>query len=348
VTNGTGKADIARALERLAAGGRLGADLTAAAFGQVMRGEATAAQTGALLMALRVQGEAADELEGAVRALREVMVRVEVANREHLIDTCGTGGGRIGTFNVSTAAAFVAVGAGARVAKHGNRSFTSRCGSADVLEALGVSISVDGAEAARLLNEVGMAFLFAPAFHPAMRYVAPVRRELGVATVMNVIGPLANPAGVRRQLIGVADPDRAVTMAEALARLGSEHALVVHGTVGMDEIAPHGITRYWEVSGGGVTEGALDPAEFGLEHEVLQELAGGDPPDNASRIEALFRNPGADPAGLAVTVLNAGAALYVAGIGATLQEGFAAARRSLEDGSAGRVLERLRVASAAT
>lgn len=348
MTNAPDKTPIARALERLAEGDRLGSELTALAFGQIMRGEATAAQTGALLMGLRVQREATDELEGAVRALREVMVRVDVAERRFLVDTCGTGGGRIGTFNVSTAAAFVAVGAGARVAKHGNRSFTSKCGSADVLEALDVRISVDAREAAHLLDDVGMAFLFAPAFHPAMRHVAPVRRELGVATVMNILGPLANPANVRRQLIGVADPERAQMMAEVLARLGSEHAMVVHATVGMDEIASRGTTRYWEVSAEGVTEGTIEPGDFGLEHVRLEDLAGGDPRNNAARIEALLAKPNQDPGGLAVTVLNAGAALYVAGVGPTLEEGIASARRSLESGAAADVLGRLRAASKRT
>src|SRR6266850_292480 len=199
-----------------------------------MRGEATPAQIAALLMGLRVKGETPDEVAGAARALREAMVRVDAAG-PHLVDTCGTGGGAVGTFNISTAAAFVAAGAGATVAKHGNRSFTSTCGSADVLEALGVGIGLDAPGAARVLREAGIAFLFAPTFHPAMRHVGPVRRELGITSVMNLLGPLANPAGARRQVVGVADRERAPLMADALARLGAVHAMVVHGRVGMDE-----------------------------------------------------------------------------------------------------------------
>src|SRR3989442_239004 len=232
---------LQQAIVALANRQSLGERQMADVFGAVMRGEATPVQIAALLMGLRVKGETAEEVAGAARALREAMVRVE-AHGAHLVDTCGTGGGVVSTFNISTAAAFVAVGAGAVVAKHGNRSFTSRCGSADVLEALGVRISLDAAEAARVLREACVTFLYAPTFHPAMKHAGPVRRELAVASVMNLLGPLANPAGVRRQVVGVADADRAPLMAGALARLGAEHALVVHGRIGMDEIAPHGIT----------------------------------------------------------------------------------------------------------
>src|SRR6058998_307582 len=250
---------------------------TTAVFGTVMRGEATPAQMAALLMGLRVKGETAEEVAGAARALRDAMVRVE-ANGVHLVDTCGTGGGAVATFNISTAAAFVAAGAGAVVAKHGNRSFTSKCGSADVLEALGVRISLDAADAARVLREACVTFLFAPTFHPAMKHAGPVRRELAVASVMNLLGPLANPAGVRRQVVGVAEADRAPVMAGALARLGAEHALVVHGRVGMDEIAPQGITDVWEVRSGTVRVWEIDPADHGLAIDDLGGLSGAEPP----------------------------------------------------------------------
>ena len=218
---------LQQAIATLADRRSLGERQTTEVFGAVMRGEATPAQMAALLMGLRVKGETAEEVAGAARALRDAMVRVE-ANGAHLVDTCGTGGGAVSTFNISTAAAFVAAGAGAVVAKHGNRSFTSKCGSADVLEALGVRISLDAADAARVLREACVTFLFAPTFHPAMKHAGPVRRELAVASVMNLLGPLANPAGVRRQVVGVAEADRAPLMAGALARLGDEHALVVH------------------------------------------------------------------------------------------------------------------------
>ena len=330
------------ALRRLAHGNALGQELAAAAFGQLMRGEATAAQTAGLLTGLRVRGESAGDVAGAVLALREAMVPVAVTDRSHLVDTCGTGGGSVSTFNISTAAALVAAGAGAVVAKHGNRSYTSKCGSADVLEALGVQITVDAADGARLLTQVGMAFLFAPAFHPAMRFVAPVRREIGIPTIMNLIGPLANPAGVTRQVVGVSDPGRGPLVAQVLALLGAQHALVVHGSVGMDEIAPVGITQVWEVRGGEVLNWTIDPAEHGLEIADPAALAGGTPPANARRVERLLEEPGADPAGRAAVVLNAGAALYVAGLVGEVGAGFASAQEALETGRAGEVLAGLR------
>jgi len=320
----------------------LGEDLSAAAFGQLMRGEASAAQTGALLAGLRVRGESAEEVTGAVRALRAAMVRVEVSERGALVDTCGTGGGAVSTFNISTIAALVAVGAGARVAKHGNRSYTSKCGSADVLEALGVRISVDAELAAGVLERAGMVFLFAPAFHPAMRFVAPVRREIGIPTIMNLVGPLANPAGVTRQLVGVADPSRGPLLAEVLARLGSEHALVVHGSAGMDEISPFGVTQVWEVRDGAVSTWTLDPQHFGLAAGDPSSIAGGTPEENAARALDLLASPGSDETGQAAVLLNAGAAVFLSGIASSLEQGFAAAREALESGRAREALERLR------
>ncbi len=317
---------------------------TTEAFGVVMRGEATSAQIAALLMGLRVKGETPEEVAGAARALREAMVRVE-ANGAHLVDTCGTGGGAVPTFNISTAAAFVAAGAGAVVAKHGNRSFTSKCGSADVLEALGVRISLDAADAARVLREACVTFLFAPTFHPAMKHTGPVRRELAVASVMNLLGPLANPAGVRRQVVGVADADRAPLMAGALARLGVDHALVVHGRVGMDEIAPQGITDVWEVRSGIVSRWEVDPADHGLAVDDVTGLSGAEPTANAARIERLLGDGREDLAGLAALLLNAGAAIYVAGLAASYAEGVARAREVVRTGKGRDALERLRRAT---
>lgn len=314
-------------------------------FGAVMRGEATAAQIAALLMGLRVKGETPEEVAGAARALRAVMVRVE-ARGDHLVDTCGTGGGSVSTFNISTAAAFVAAGAGARVAKHGNRSFTSKCGSADVLEALGVRIALDAAQAARVLSEACITFLFAPSFHPAMKHAGPIRRELAVPSIMNLLGPLANPAGVRRQVIGVADPDRAPLVAEALARLGAEHALVVHGRIGMDEISPQGITDVWEVRTGRVTTWELDPMRYDLALEDARALAGGEPAANAGRIERLLAGGRSDALGLAAVVLNGGAAVYAAGLASSYDEGVRRAREVLKSGAAHEALERLRRATA--
>lgn len=313
-------------------------------FAAVMRGEATAAQIAALLMGLRVKGETPEEVAGAARALRAVMVRVE-ATGDHLVDTCGTGGGSVSTFNISTAAAFVAAGAGAHVAKHGNRSFTSKCGSADVLEALGVRITLDAAQAARVLSEACVTFLFAPSFHPAMKHAGPIRRELAVPSIMNLLGPLGNPAGVRRQVVGVADRDRAPLVAEAFVRLGAEHTLVVHGRIGMDEISPQGITDVWEVRSGRVTTWELDPARYDLALQDAHALAGGEPTANAGRIERLLAGEGSDAPGMAAAVLNGGAAIYAAGIASSYDDGVRRARDVLESGAAHEALERLRRAT---
>jgi len=340
---------LRRALNALANRQSLSEDQTAEVFGVVMNGEATPAQVGALLMGLRAKGENADELAGAVRALRAAMVHVEAAH-DHLVDTCGTGGGNVTTFNISTVAAFVAAGAGAVVPKHGNRSYTSRCGSADVLEALGIRIVLDAANASRVLNDARVVFLFAPSFHPAMKHVGPVRRELGTPTLMNLVGPLANPAGVRRQVIGVAEPDRAPIVADALVRLGAEHALVVHGRVGMDEISPLGVTDVWEVKDGAVRSWEIDPDRFRLGITNVAELQGGEPAANAERLERILGNGAsggkADEAGLAAVLLNAGAAIYVAGIAASLAEGIGRAREVVASGAARAALDRLRKATA--
>jgi anthranilate phosphoribosyltransferase len=338
---------LRRALAALANRQNLPESLTAEVFGVIMNGDATAPQIAALLMGLRTKGETAEEVAGAARALRAAMVRVD-ASGPHLVDTCGTGGGEVPTFNISTVAAFVAAGAGATVAKHGNRSFTSKCGSADVLEALGVRIVLDATSAARVLRDAQVAFLFAPSFHPAMKHVGPVRRELGVPSVMNLVGPLANPAGVQRQVVGVADPERAGVVAAALARLGAEHALVVHGRVGMDEISPRGITDVWEVQGGAVRTWEIDPERFRLGVADLEPLRGGEPAENAERLERILTNGngGGDAAGLAAVLLNAGAAIYVAGIAASYAEGIGRAREVVASGAARAALDRLRKATA--
>src|SRR5882672_855296 len=338
---------LRRALVALANRQSLSEEQTAEVFGIVMTGEATPAQIGGLLMGLRAKGETADELAGAARALRATMIRVR-ATQAHLVDTRGTGGGTVPTFNISTVAAFVAAGAGAVVPKHGNRSFTSRCASADVLEALGIRIVLDAQSATRVLNEARVVFLFAPNFHPAMKHVGPVRRELGTPTLMNLVGPLANPAAVNRQVIGVAEADRAAIVAEALVRLGAEHALVVNGRVGMDEISPNGITDVWEVKDGSVRKWEIDPERFRLGIEDVGELQGGEPAANAERLERILggENGSADPAGLAAVLLNAGAAIYVAGIASSLAEGIGRAREVVASGAARAALDRLRKATA--
>ncbi len=332
---------LTRALEAVAEGRQLTAEESADAFRVIMRGEATPAQIGALLLGLRARGETADEVAGAATALREAMIPVVAAAGSPLVDTCGTGGGEVSTFNISTAAALVAAAAGARVPKHGNRSYTSRSGSADVLEALGVDIGAGPEAAAVRLEEAGMVFLFAPNFHPAMRHVGPTRKELGVATIMNLLGPLANPAGVRRQVIGVADESRGPLMAEALLRLGAEHALVVHGEVGMDEISPAGATLVWEIRDGQVTRWEIVPEEVGLGWDRLEDLAGGDPAENARRIEALVSGA-KDEAARRAVVLNAGAAIYVAGLAPTIRAALIMAAEVLESRAASGVLSRLR------
>jgi len=331
---------LERAIYALANGESLSEAHAADVFGVVMRGAATPAQVGGLLLALRVKGENADEVAGAARALRAAMIRVEI-EAPFLVDTAGTGGGAVTTFNISTGAALVAAGAGATVAKHGNRSYTSRCGSADVLEALGVSVKLDAQGAVRALREARVAFLFAPNFHPAMRHVAPVRKELGVTTLMNLLGPLANPAGVRRQVIGVADASRGPLVAHALARLGAEHALVVHGLVGMDEVSPAGNTHVWEVRNGAVREWTIDPARHGLGIDDLRLLAGDEPRRNADRLERILAD-GSDAAGRAAVLLNAGAAIYVAGLASSYEAGVGMAREALDSGAAREALERLR------
>lgn len=339
---------IQEAISALANRLSLSERLAAQVFEIVMRGDATPVQIAALLIGLRVKGETAEEVAGAARALRDAMVRVE-ADVTHLVDTCGTGGGTVATFNISTAAAFVAAGAGASVAKHGNRSFSSKCGSADVLEALGVTITLDAREAARVLRDACITFLFAPTFHPAMRHVGPVRRELGIASVMNLVGPLANPASVRRQVVGVADRERATLMADALARLGAEHAMVVHARIGMDEISPQGVTDVWEVRGGAVLKSEIDPTTHGLAVADVSVLRGGEPSENAARIERLLAGkPDGDAAGRAAVVLNAGAAIYVAGLVDTFAEGIARAAAALNSGAGLGALERLRRASVST
>lgn len=339
---------LRHALARVKAGCVLDEDEARLAFGEIMLGDAPPTAIGELLLALRARGEAASELAGVVAALRGAMLTVTFHSPSLLVDTCGTGGGGVRTLNVSTAAAFVAAGAGVPVAKHGNRSFTSRSGSADVLEALGVDIHVGPDRAGEILAEVGIVFLFAPDYHPAMRHVAGVRRELGVPTIMNLAGPLANPARAGRQVVGVANRDQARTMAECLLRIGAAHALVVHGEIGLDEIAPLGPTHVCEVHSGTVREWRLDPADLGLETPTLEGLEGGEPSENAERIRALFARPSLAPAALrAAVLLNAAAAIYAGDACPSWHDAVAQARRALESGAALARLEALIAVSSA-
>ncbi len=338
-------AGLAEALRRLAAGGSLSAAETAAAFGVVMRGEAAPGQIAALLTGLRAKGESSEEIAGAAQALRAAMVPVRIPNPDRLVDTCGTGGGSVATLNISTAAAFVVAGAGVPVAKHGNRSYTTRSGSADLLEALGVDIAVPPERVPAVLERAGLVFLFAPNYHPAMRHVAATRRELGVPTIMNLLGPLANPAGVRRQVIGVADSGHAPRVADALRRLGAVHALVVHGTIGMDEISPVGDTAVWEIRDERVSEWTMSPDATVLA-DGLEDLRGGSPAENAERVERLLRT-GRGGAERAAVALNAAAALYVSGAGWSFADAVERALEALASGAGATALDRLRAAAPA-
>jgi len=342
VTSAPGQTPLQAAIVKLAHHSPITAQDAADAFGVIMRGEATSLQVAAMLTGLRVRGETSEIVAGVVRALREVMVHLDATDADGLVDTCGTGGGTVTTFNISTAAALLAASAGVRIAKHGNRSFTSRCGSADVLEALGVKIEVSLVAMEEALVQAGIVFMYAPLMHPAMRHVGPVRRELAIPTVMNIVGPLANPAGARRQVVGVADPQRVPVLAGALLELGTLHSLVVHGEPGLDEISPLGVTSVLEVRGGATSEWKIDPAEFGYGGFTTDELAGGDSSDNAQIITDILS--GATPGARAAVVMNAAAAIYVSGNVASYAEGVSAAQRALESGAALGTLERLRQA----
>jgi anthranilate phosphoribosyltransferase len=335
---------LARAIRQLAGGQSLNAEDTAEAFGAIMRGEASAAQVAAILVALRVKGETVDEVAGGAKALRDAMVRLPADDADTLVDTCGTGGGAVPTFNISTAAALVAAGAGVRIAKHGNRSFTSQCGSADVLEALGVRIECTPGEMQATLHEAGIVFMFAPLMHPAMRHVGPVRRELAIHTVMNILGPLANPAGAGRQVVGVADAHRLPLLAGALAALGSRRAMVVHGEPGMDEVSPLGPTRVLEVRNGRIREWTIAPSEVGLTATDARELGGAEPAANARVIEGVLTGRVKGGARAAV-LLNAAAAIHVSGESDDFAASARRAEQALESGGALAALERLRAAS---
>lgn len=325
-------------LEALASGRALSREEARAVMGRIMDGEATPSQIGALLMALRVRGETVPEIIGFAEAMRERAARVTVMRRP-VLDTCGTGGDGSGSLNLSTLAGLIAAAAGVAVAKHGNRSVSSRSGSADVLEALGVPIPQSAAEAADQLNRVGFALLFAPLLHSSMRHAAPTRRELGIRTVFNVLGPLTNPAGAEYQLLGVFDSAWVEPLARVLAELGTARAMVVHGT-GLDEVSLAGPTAYAEVRDGSVRVGTLTPDDFGLGTVPLDAVRGGDPRYNADRARLLLQG-GADPA-LPYVLANAGVALYVVGRVATPREGVALARRVVTEGAAWAMVERLR------
>ena len=327
---------LTEAIERVCAGGELTAAEAAAVLREVMEGRASETQTAAFLIALRARGETVAEIAGLARTMRELATPVEVDGAD-LLDTAGTGGGRP-TFNVSTTAAIVAAGAGCRVAKHGNRSATGLSGSADLLEALGARIDLEPAQVADCIEQVGFGFMFAPRHHRATRHVVPVRRELGVGTIFNFLGPLTNPAGAGRQLIGVADPAYLDTLAAVLAALGGRRALVVSSEDGLDEISVSAPTEVVELADGGLRRFSLSAEELGVEPAPPNALGAGTPERNAEIARAVLEGqPGPERS---VTVLNAGAAIYVAGAAATVAGGVRSAEDAIDSGAARELLER--------
>ena len=329
-------------LEKLTHHQDLTADEAAAAMGEVMEGRAAPAQLAALLAALVMKGERPAEIVGFARTMREHAVKLSEPAGD-VFDTCGTGGDRSGTFNISSAAAIVVAACGVRVAKHGNRSVSSRCGSADVFEQLGVNIGVPPAVVERSLHDAGIAFFFAPTFHPSMRHAAQTRRELGIRTAFNLLGPLTNPAGARRQIVGVPKAELTELMAHALRILGTDRAWVVHGAEGIDEISISGYTKVAECRDGAVHTFYIHPAEFGLAKSGTAALIGGDAAENAAIIRSLLAGAGGAPRD--VVLLNAGAALFVAGAVSSVRDGIARAAEAVDSGAARRTLDAMAHAS---
>ena len=306
---------------------------------QIMRGEMSPLLIAAIITGLRVKKETIGEITAAAQVMREFATQVDVADHRHLVDTCGTGGDAAHTFNISTAAAFVAAAAGARVAKHGGRSVSSKSGSADVLEALGVNLNQTPAQVAQDISTIGVGFMFAPNFHSAMKYAAPVRRELGVRTLFNILGPLTNPAGAKNQVLGVFHPDLVGILTRVLQRLGSQHVLVVHGADGLDEITITGATRVGELRHGAVSEYTVTPEDFGMHTAAIETLQVQDSGQSRAMLLAVLDNqPGA---ALDIVLLNAGAAIYVAGVAESLQQGVIKARAAVASGAAREKLRQL-------
>ena len=326
-----------RVITKLLHGESLAEDESAGAMAEIMEGAATPAQIAGFVVALRAKGETTDEIVGLVKTMRDYGEKVPLPGHYEVLDTCGTGGDRSGTFNVSTAAALVCAGAGVKIAKHGNRAASSRCGSADVLEALGVKLDLTPDQVAACIERAGMGFCFAPVFHPAMRHAGTTRRELGIATVFNFLGPLTNPAGATRQALGVSDPKMLPKMVDTLGRLGSRHVVAFHGHQGLDELATSGPSHVLELKDGATTEWTIDPAELGLEPSPLEAIAGGDADENAAAIRGLLageKGPKRD-----VVVLNAAAGLIAAGRVEDMRAGIDMASDAIDTGGAARVLD---------
>ena len=329
---------IQDAIQQLIAGRDLDRETATAVMDQIMSGEATDAQIGGFLVALRCKGETEDEVAGFTEVMRAKATRIS-GGRPPLLDTCGTGGDASGTFNISTTAAFVAAGAGCTVAKHGNRAISSRCGSADVLAELGVNIEADPARVGVCLDEAGIGFLFAQALHGAMKHAIGPRRELGTRTVFNILGPLTNPAGATRHLMGVFAPELTELQARVLGALGSERAFIVHGLDGLDEITLTGPSRVSELADGEVRSYEIEPGDFGIDRAGAEALKGGDPAANAAILREVL-DGGSGPR-TDVVLLNAAAALAAAGVAADLAGGVEAARDSIASGRARACLDRL-------
>ena len=330
--------DIQTAIKTVIAGQDLGGDEMTAVMRQIMTGECTASQIGGFLVGLRMKGESVDEISAAAKVMRELATRVEV-DAEHLVDTCGTGGDSSGSFNISTASALVAAAAGAKVAKHGNRSMTSSSGSADVLEAAGVKLDITPAQVGECVEQVGVGFMFAPAHHGAMKHAIGARKELAVRTVFNVLGPLTNPAGAPNQVIGVFDGELVEVMANVLRQLGSRHVMVVHAEDGMDEISISAPTRVAELKDGAVSCYTIEPADFGMQAAPLDSLRVGSSAESLAMIQGVLAGqpgPARD-----IVCLNAGAAIYVSGLAATLAAGVEAAQAAIDSGKAAGVLQNL-------
>jgi len=328
---------IREAIDTLVAGQSLTMEQAAAVMNEIMGGEATPAQFGAFVTALRLKGETVEEIAGMAKVMRERAVPIAVS--EPVVDTCGTGGDASGSFNISTAAAFVVAGAGLKVAKHGNRSMSSICGSADVMEALGVRIDLGAEQVQRCLEEVGIGFMFAPNFHPAMKYAAAPRREIGIRTVFNILGPLTNPAGAKAQVLGVAEGSLTMKMAQVLELLGCHHALVVHGEDGLDEITPSGRTTVCELKEGAINSYSLAPEDFGFQRATRESLKGGSAQDNAGLLRKVLegeKGPRRD-----IVLMNAAAALKAGDKAASLEEGIEIAKESIDSRKALEKLEGL-------
>ena len=328
---------IREAIALLVSGHSLSADQAAQVMTEIMNGEVTAAQFGAFVTTLRLKGETADEIAGLAKTMRSKAVRV--VTEEPVVDTCGTGGDNSSTFNISTAAAFVAAGAGVRIAKHGNRAMSSQCGSADVLEALGVQIELNAEQVQKCLEEVGIGFIFAPVFHPAMKYAGAPRREIGIRTVFNILGPLTNPAGAKAQVLGVAERSLAEKLACVLQTLGCQHALVVHGEDGLDEITLTGKTQVCELKDNHISSYSVSPEDFGLSKANLDSLRGGSVDENAALLRGVLA--GAPGPHRDVVLMNAAAAILVGGRVGALQDGIGLAASVVDNGHASKKLDQL-------